>query len=73
MIPDPLSDTGHPQAEVIAGTSPGGTTGIVITPGERVADPWTEGHHPPAIGPWKLAARGCGATTWRRPFLSCSW
>src|SRR6266568_3307344 len=57
MIPDPLSDTGHPQAEVIAGTSPGGTTGIVITPGERVADPWTEGHHPPAIGPWKLAAR----------------
>jgi peptide/nickel transport system permease protein len=29
----------------------------VITPGERVADPWAEGHHPPAIGPWKLAAR----------------
>src|SRR6266567_2982238 len=57
MIPDPLSDTGHPQAEVIAGTSPGGTTGIVITPGERVADPWAEGRHPPAIGPWKLAAR----------------
>ena len=57
MIPDPVSDTGHPHPEVMAGASPGGTTGIVITPGERVADPWAEGHHPPAIGPWKLAAR----------------
>ena len=57
MIPDPVSDTGHPHPEAITGTSPGGTTGIVITPGERVADPWAEGHHPPAIGPWKLAAR----------------
>jgi peptide/nickel transport system permease protein len=57
MIPDPLSDTGRGQAEVVAGASPGGTAGIVITPGERVADPWAEGHHPPAIGPWKLAAR----------------
>jgi peptide/nickel transport system permease protein len=58
VIPDPRSDTGHPHPEAIVGTSPGGgTTGIVITPGERVADPWAEGHHPPAIGPWKLAAR----------------
>jgi peptide/nickel transport system permease protein len=55
MIPEP--DSGHGQAEIVAGASPGGTAGIVITPGERVADPWTEGHHPPAIGPWKLAAR----------------
>jgi peptide/nickel transport system permease protein len=55
MIPQP--DGGHGQAEVVAGASPGGTAGIVITPGERVADPWAEGHHPPAIGPWKLAAR----------------
>ena len=55
MIPEP--DSGHGQAEVIAGASPGGTAGIVVTPGERVADPWAEGHHPPAIGPWKLAAR----------------
>jgi peptide/nickel transport system permease protein len=58
VIPDPRSDTGHPHPEVIVGTSPGGgTTGIVITQGERVADPWAEGRHPPAIGPWKLAAR----------------
>jgi peptide/nickel transport system permease protein len=57
MIPDPLSDTGRGEAEVVAGASPGGTAGIVIAPGERVADPWAEGHHPPAIGPWKLAAR----------------
>jgi peptide/nickel transport system permease protein len=57
MIPDPLSDTGRGQAEVVAGASPGGTAGIVITPGERVADPWAEGHHPPATGPWRLAAR----------------
>jgi peptide/nickel transport system permease protein len=57
MIPDPLSDTGRGQAEVVAGASPGGAAGIVIAPGERVADPWAEGHHPPAIGPWKLAAR----------------
>ncbi|HEX4661763.1 MAG TPA: ABC transporter permease [Streptosporangiaceae bacterium] len=55
MIPQP--DGGHGQAEVVAGASPGGTAGIVITPGERVADAWAEGHHPPAIGPWKLAAR----------------
>jgi peptide/nickel transport system permease protein len=54
MIPEP--DSGH-GPELVAGASPGGTAGIVITPGERVADPWTEGHHPPAIGPWKLAAR----------------
>jgi peptide/nickel transport system permease protein len=57
MIPDPLSDTGRGQAEVVTGASPGSTAGVVITPGERVADPWAEGHHPPAIGPWKLAAR----------------
>lgn len=55
MIPEP--DAGHGQAEVVAGASPGGTAGIVITPGERVADPQSEGRHPPAIGPWKLAAR----------------
>jgi hypothetical protein len=54
MIPEP--DSGPGQAEV-AGASPGGTAGILVTPGERAADPWTEGHHPPAIGPWKLAAR----------------
>lgn len=57
MIPDHDAGRGQAGAEVVAGTSPGGTTGIVITPGERVADPWAEGHHPPAIGPWKLAAR----------------
>lgn len=57
MSPDPLPDTGRGQAEVVAGASPGGTAGIMIAPGERVADPWAEGHHPPAIGPWKLAAR----------------
>ena len=57
MIPEPDTSPGHSGAEVVAGTSPGGTSGIVITPGERVADPWAEGHHPPAIGPWKLAAR----------------
>jgi peptide/nickel transport system permease protein len=57
MIPEPDAGRGQAGAEVVAGTSPGGTTGIVITPGERVADPWTEGHHPPAIGPWRLAAR----------------
>jgi peptide/nickel transport system permease protein len=55
MIPEP--DTGPGPTEVVAGASPGGTAGIVITPGERVADPWAEGHHPPAIGPWRLAAR----------------
>src|SRR3984957_6890205 len=55
MIPEP--DSGPGPIEVVAGASPGGTSGIVITPGERVADPWAEGHHPPAIGPWKLAAR----------------
>jgi peptide/nickel transport system permease protein len=55
MIPEP--DTGPGPTEVVAGASPGGTSGIVITPGERVADPWAEGHHPPAIGPWRLAAR----------------
>src|SRR2546430_2771791 len=57
MIPEPDTSPGHAGAEVVAGASPGGTSGIVITPGERVADPWAEGHHPPAIGPWKLAAR----------------
>ncbi len=55
MIPEP--DTGPGLTEVVAGASPGGTAGIVITPGERVADPWAEGHHPTAIGPWRLAAR----------------
>lgn len=57
MIPEHDARRGQAGAEVVAGTSPGGTAGIVITPGERVADPWAEGHHPPAIGPWKLAAR----------------
>jgi peptide/nickel transport system permease protein len=57
MIPEPDTSRGQAEGEVVAGTSPGGTSGIVITPGERVADPWAEGHHPPAIGPWKLAAR----------------
>jgi peptide/nickel transport system permease protein len=55
MVPEP--DRGPGQAELVAGASPGGTAGVVITPGERVADPWAEGRHPPAIGPWKLAAR----------------
>jgi peptide/nickel transport system permease protein len=55
MIPEP--DSGPGQAELIAGASPGGTAGIVIAPGQQVTDPWTEGQHPPAIGPWKLAAR----------------
>ena len=59
MVPDPLSRTGRGQAEAVAGTAPGGgdAAGIVIAPGERAADPWAEGRHPPAIGPWKLAAR----------------
>src|SRR5450631_2137561 len=57
MIPEPDSSRGQAGAEVMAGASPGGTAGIVITPGERAADPWTEGRHPPAIGPWKLAVR----------------
>jgi peptide/nickel transport system permease protein len=57
MIPEPDADRGQAGAEVVAGTSPGGTTGIVITPGERTADPWAEGRHAPAVGPWKLAAR----------------
>src|SRR5260370_35387517 len=55
MIPE--TDTGPGPTEVVVGASPGGTAGIVITPGERGADPWAEGHHPPAIGPWRLAAR----------------
>ena len=55
MIPEP--DSGHGQAELVAGASPDGTAGIVTAAGQQVTDPWTEGHHPPAIGPWKLAAR----------------
>jgi peptide/nickel transport system permease protein len=55
MIPEP--DSGHGQAELVAGASPGGTAGIVTAPGQQVTDPWAEGRHPPAIGPWKLAAR----------------
>ncbi len=55
MIPEP--DSGPGQAELVAGASPGGTAGIVTAPGQQVTDPWAEGRHPPAIGPWKLAAR----------------
>src|SRR5262249_8095387 len=57
MIPEHDARRGPAGAGVVAGTSPGGPAGSRITPGERVADPWAEGHHPPAIGPWKLAAR----------------
>jgi peptide/nickel transport system permease protein len=59
MALDPSSRPAHGPAEAVAGAAPGGgdAAGIVMTPGERVADPWTESSHPPAIGPWKLAAR----------------
>src|ERR1700722_12853374 len=67
MIPEP--DSGPGPIEVVAGASPGGTSGIVITPGERVADPWAEGHPPPAIGPWKLAARRLRRDYLARAFL----
>jgi hypothetical protein len=56
MIPEPGTGRGQPEGEVIAGASPGGT-GAVVIPGEPAPDPRAEGHHPPAIGPWKLAAR----------------
>ena len=72
QIPDP--STGHPHPEAMVGTSPGGgATGIVIAPGERVADPWAEGHH--ASGHRALEAGGTPAAAqqaWRWPFSSCS-
>lgn len=35
----------------------GDTAGTAVEPGERTGDPWAEGSHLPAIGPWRLAAR----------------
>jgi peptide/nickel transport system permease protein len=35
----------------------GGAEGIIVAPGERAVDQWEAGRHPPAIGPWRLAAR----------------
>jgi peptide/nickel transport system permease protein len=56
MIPEP--DTGRGQSGAIAGEAPSeAAAGVLFAPAERAADAWTEGHHPPAIGPWKLAAR----------------
>ena len=57
MIPEPEFGRGQAEGDVLAGASPGGTGGILLSPGERTGDSWDEGHHPPAIGPWKLAAR----------------
>ena len=56
MVLDPSSG-GQGQTESVAVPVSGDASGIVIAPGQQVVDPWAEGHHPPAIGPWKLAAR----------------
>jgi peptide/nickel transport system permease protein len=47
----------------------GDGAGIAVAPEERAQDPWTEGHHPPAIGPWKLAARRLRRNTLAQVFL----
>ena len=56
MVLDP-SSRGPGQAEAVTAPGSGDAAGIVIAPGQQTVDPWAEGHHPPAIGPWKLAAR----------------
>lgn len=31
--------------------------GVSVAPSEQSEDAWTQGRHPPAVGPWRLAAR----------------
>jgi peptide/nickel transport system permease protein len=57
MVPEPDTGRGLAQAEADTALPSDAAAGILLAPGERVADPWAEGRHPPAIGPWKLAAR----------------
>jgi peptide/nickel transport system permease protein len=35
----------------------GSGAGVVVTSGQGTSESWDEGHHAPAIGPWKLAGR----------------
>ena len=55
MIPEPDTGRGHSEAESALPSD--AAAGVLLAPAERAADAWAEGHHPPAIGPWKLAAR----------------
>jgi peptide/nickel transport system permease protein len=55
MIPEP--DTGRGQAGAESALPSDAAAGVLLAPAERAGDAWEEGHHPPAIGPWKLAAR----------------
>ena len=55
MIPEPDTGRGHAEADPVLPSD--AAAGVLLAPAERAADAWAEGHHPPAIGPWKLAAR----------------
>jgi peptide/nickel transport system permease protein len=55
MTPEP--DTGRGHSEAAPALPSDAAAGVLLAPAERAADAWAEGHHPPAIGPWKLAAR----------------
>ena len=48
----------------------GGAAGTIVSTAPLGLPP--EGRQPAAIGPWRLAADGCGATRWRWSSSACS-
>ena len=53
MALEPVSPSGDPEVAVV---SPDGAGGILVAEAPE-KDPWSQGHHAPAIGPWRLAGR----------------
>ena len=53
MALEPVSPSGDPE---VAAVPPDGAGGILVAEAPE-KDPWSQGHHAPAIGPWRLAGR----------------
>jgi hypothetical protein len=53
MALDPVPIAGDPEGPITSGDGSGGPL-VADAPAK---DPWSEGKHAPAIGPWRLAGR----------------